>query len=117
MYHFHQDLNLDHILNCEIIQISLSEYNLYINLEPKNIIHFMSSWRILDEKNDVVDEGNMQTPKEEYRIYKLLGKKINGYKIENETTLVFILENNWKIIMIDDSEQYESGFISPNIYI
>jgi len=117
MYHFRPDLNLLHLIGAEIVQVSLAEYNLYINLEPKNVIHIMGQWQILDSMDRIVDEGNLDEEKDAYRVHKILGKKIVGYDVQNEKRLVFRLDNEWKLVMIDNSEQYETGFISPDICV
>jgi hypothetical protein len=117
MYRFKPDLSLSHLINGEIVQISLAEYNLYIHLEPKNVIQIMGAWQLLDTKGHVVDEGDLQKEKEAYKIHKILGWRISKYNIEAETRLVFEFDNSWKLVMIDNSEHYETGFISPDIYV
>ena len=117
MYKFPSDLDLSHLIGCEVVQISHGPYNLSITLEPENHINIEGLWRLYDSSGRLVDEGNEQEKKDAYRIHQLLSHKIEQYKVVNPTTLALIFENKWKLELVDDSDQYESCSISPNIYI
>lgn len=117
MYKFPSDLDLSHLIGCEVVQISLAPYNLFIQLEPENHINIEGVWRLYDSSGNLVDEGNGQDEKDAYRIHRLLTHKIEQYIVVNPTTLALIFENKWKLEIVDDSDQYESCSISPNIYI
>ena len=117
MYRFTDDLELSHLLGCELIQVCIDPYNLFFNFEPQNQIHIEGRWRVLDSGGKVVDEGDHQTPKDAYRVHLLVGQKICQFRIPNPRLLVVVFDNRWTLEIHDDSDQYECCYISPNIYI
>ncbi len=117
MYKFSQDIDLSHLTGGEVVQVSHAQYSLVFCLEPNNQINIEGAWRILDRNGQVVDEGNEQEKKDAYRTHRLLGQKIQRCIAVNPTLLVVEFENGWKLEILDDSEQYESCHISPNIHI
>jgi hypothetical protein len=118
MYNFPADLDLSHLIGCEVVEISFVPYNIFIRLEPANHINMIGAWKIIDSKGNLIDEGNVQgDQKESYRVHKLLSLKIKAYKITSPTILSIIFDNDWVLEIIDDSDQYETCAISPNIYI
>lgn len=117
MYKFSSDLNLKHLIGCEVVQVSHAPYNLTFSLEPNNFINIEGYWRLINANEEVVDEGNEQNQKDAYRTHQLLGQKIKECVVMNPTTLAVIFNNGWKLEIMDDSDQYESYHISPDIHI
>jgi hypothetical protein len=117
MYRFPKDLDLTHLTGCEVVQVAHAPYNLLFSLEPENRINIAGAWRIIDADNKLVDEGNEQESKDAYRTHLLLGQKIQKCTAMDPMTLTVMFESGWKLEILDDSDQYESCHISPNIYI
>lgn len=117
MHRFRDDLDLSHLTGCKIVRVSHDPYNLLFSLEPDNRINIEGAWSILDSDGQVVDQGNEQEGKDSYRTHRLLGQRIQKCIVVDPTTLHVQFENGWILEILDDSEQYESCHISPNIYI
>lgn len=117
MYKFPDDLDLSHLTGCEVVQVSHAPYNLLFSLEPDNRINIEGRWRILDSEGAVVDQGYEQEQKDSYETHRLLGQKIRKCVVVNPSTLHVQFENGWMLEILEDSDQYESCHISPNIYI
>ena len=117
MYRFPQNLDLSHLTGCEVVQVSHAPFNLCFKLEPDNHINLEGAWRLFNSAGKIVDEGNVQESKDSYRTHQLLGQKVQRCIVASPTTLAIVFENGWKLEVVDDSDQYESCHISPNINI
>lgn len=117
MYKFSRDLDLSHLVGCEVVEVSHAPYNLLFRLEPENVINISGRWRVVDEKGNLIDEGDFEKPKESYRTHLLLTRKVKYCQIVDPTVLSVNFEDGWSLQIIDDSEQYECCHISPNIYV
>ncbi len=117
MHQFKDNLDLSHLIGCEVVQVSHAPYNLLISLEPENSINIEGAWLLLDSKGQIIDEGNEQNQKDSYKTHRLLDHKIQKCIVVNPTTLQVQFDNGWKLEIRDDSEQYESCHISPDIHI
>ncbi len=118
MYGFPEDLDLSHLLEGELIRISIDKYNLLFVFDaPENTINIAGKWEIRNDKKEVVDYGIIEEEKESYKVHQLLGYKIKKYEVLSPKFLVLIFDNNWELEIVDNSEQYETCSISPDIYI
>ena len=119
MYKF-TGLNLSHLIECEVIQISHAAHNLLISLDPKNQINIFGGWRLFDESGAVVDEGyegDEKADRDAYRVHHLLTHVIEQYEIVSPSVLAFVFENQWRLELIDDSDMHECCSITPNIRV
>jgi len=117
MHGFAKDLDLSHLISGELTSVSIDQNNIYFAFVPDNHICISGEWKVIDDKNSLVDGGILGEDKDAYKIHKLLGKKIKDYKINSPKSLFIIFNNNWILEIIDNSDHYESCSISPNIYI
>ena len=117
MYGFPKDLDLSHLVGGELIRISIDQYNLLFEFDPQNTINISGKWVLRNEQNEIFDQGVLETEKESYKVHKLVGQKIQDYEISSPKSIKFIFENNWELELIDNSDQYETCSISPDIYV
>ena len=117
MYRFPEDLDLSHLVGCELVEVMHAPFNLYFGFEPENRINLTGKWRILDSSGQTVDEGKVEEPKDSYRVHLLLGHKIKKCVIVNPSLLAVQFESGWQLEIVDDSDENETCHISPNIYI
>jgi hypothetical protein len=116
MYKFN-GINLDHLINLEVEQIRIGPHSIHFDLENDNYITIEGKWKIIDKDGNIFDHGDAKAHNENIKIHNLLLAKIVSYKILNPKQLEISFSNGKKLIIIDDSDEYECCAISPNIYI
>lgn len=71
----------------------------------------------LDKDGKTIDQQMDFALRDSFKLHKLLGSKILAYQVESPTCLGFKFDLGFVLKVHDDSDQYESFTISPNIVV
>lgn len=116
MYKF-TNINIDHLIGSEIIEVSIYSYNLLFRLEPENFINISGKWEIRTKDGAILDSGNAQKHNVVIKAHHLLQTKVEGYDVPSPEELHIKFSDNSTLVIYDDEPQYECCSISPAIYI
>ena len=116
MYNFDPNLNLSHLVGKSLIQIGIGENEIVFSFENDQTIVVSGKWELMQDQT-LIDQSCEDLERKSYVIHGLLGKEIISYKIISNTQLNIELNDSYQLTIYDDSTEYESCFISPNIII
>ena len=116
MYNFDPNLNLSHLIGKTLIQIGIGENEIVFSFNNDQTILVSGKWEMMED-NKLIDQSCEHSIRKSYMIHGVLGKAILSYEIVSKTQLNIELENSFLLKIYDDSIEYESCFISPDIII
>ncbi len=114
MYGVPKDLDLRRFEGATLTQICLGSFQVQFNLDqPVLQVFAEGTWEVRGPSGELVDKNMEQKEREAFRIHPLIGSRFVGYTVNSPKSLTLRFDNGWSLILVDDSEKYESFTISP----
>ena len=102
------NLDLGFLVGLEVTQICVGQNELILRCHPIGAITIEGEWRLLNTEGVEVDQRIDHSERETSRIHKLLGERIDEYKIVSDRLLELRFSGGWVLLVEDSSDQYES---------
>ena len=106
MYKINENINFKEFIDMELIQLSIGLYQIILNFSGDVCISIQSLLKLDNLETEIL--VSCDKPESSKHLVCLLGSKIVDVNILSETILVLTFDNEMKLSLIDNSEQYES---------
>ena len=108
MYRVPNDLNLDPIIGCSLVQLCLGRSDVQLNFDDPAIRIHVESRITLLESSKVIATWNQSNCWSSIAFQKLLDATVIAIRVPNERTLEIEFDNNLVLQAHDDSDICES---------
>jgi hypothetical protein len=107
MHRIPHDLDLSVMRGLEVTQIATGQHQVIVRFSPEGSITLEGSWVLKDNVGKIIDRSMEHSDRASWSLHKLLGKKVEGWKVKHSQHLdVFFGDLTLEIE--DSSDRYES---------
>jgi hypothetical protein len=105
MYRIPLDLDLSRLVGSEINQICLGRHD--VQFKFSGLCHISTQITVIvKHEDDLISSWNENWSTADFQM--LLNRKIEGYSIPDDRSLVIVFCGGYTLMLRDDSDQYES---------
>jgi len=107
------DLDLSFLVGQELQQICLGPYDIQFHFDRGGDVSSTGEWLLLDHQGLVIDRRQENAERSEYRIHRLLHKKIVSTRIDAPASFDLVFDDGHALRFVDADPQFESVTIWP----
>ena len=102
-------VSFHHLLGCEVTSVSVGQFQLSFSLHPDSIISVEEKCVLLDFENNPIDVWDEGRRTDHFCAFiDLLGATVAEVSVENAVTLRLRFVDGRRLLLLAESEQYES---------
>ena len=121
MYGVPADIPIQPFVGHELNQICLGRFQIRLHCSGVGTICMEAHWELRDETGALVDSNEEHSERKSFRIHRVIDVPIARYRVDPPKSFTLFFENDFRLTVFDDSEQYESFSIhiegQPSLYI
>ena len=107
------DLDLSFLVGQQLSCVSIGEFVVIFSFHREGSISVSGAWEAIDPQGKVFDRSMENGERTEYRLHRLLGQDVVGFRIDAPRSIELDLSGGYRLRVIDDLEHYESFIIEP----
>ena len=118
MYGVPSDLPIQRFVGDALFQVCIGMDGVHFRFGKAGTISVHGQWELLDSLGNEIDCAKEHSERDCYRVHSIFNEDVSSYSIEPPHSFSLTFANGHRLIIYDDSPQYESFAIQPDgIYI
>jgi hypothetical protein len=107
VHRFPPNLDLGPLLGLEVVQVAIGQNEVIVIFAPQGMMRLEGAWVLRDREGEEIDRSTEHSIRDAWRVPRLLGRKLSGFVLRDESTLVLSFDGV-RLEIEDDSDHYET---------